>query len=156
MHFNCKANLPSRKWQAIAAETRMGQRIPTPAVLWGLPGYMVCVFIHYRACRDESVVGNEHIGTGEIDNHNLNQRAVGDADSMYYYFRLSACTKYDLPTANYTRTRDVEAQTIETGAQPTFILYHFSDGRELFWSFIGSLIVWWIQSILWYLQRVVG
>ena len=105
--------------------------------------------------QDESVVGNEHIGTGENDNHNLNQQSVGDADSKYY-FRLSACTKNDLPTANYTRTRDVEAQTIETGVRPTFILYHFSNAGELFWSLIGSLIIWWIQSILWYLQRVVG
>ena len=97
------------------------------------------------------MVGNEHIGTGENDNHNLNQRSVGDTDSKYY-FRLSACTKNDLPTANYTRTRDVEAQTIKTGAWPTSIILSCVNRRlGVCWS--SNRIIQRDRAHLWQLRR---
>ena len=98
-------------------------------------------------CGDESAVANNNI-SGEVDevrsgcdtNHNTNE---GSGETNGMYFHLSARTKHDLPTVICLQTRDVEAQTDETGARPpSFIMYNFPNLTELLWSFVRSIIIW--------------
>ena len=100
------------------------------------------------------MTGNEHIRSGTGDTNHINEGSpVGEVGM---YFHLSARTKLDLPIVNHARTRDVEAQTVDMGAPPSFVMYEVPDLMALFWSFVGSTIVWCIRWAIWYLQRIVG
>ena len=100
------------------------------------------------------MTGNEHIRSRTGDTNHINEGSPVAEVGMY--FRLSARTKHDLPIVNHTWTRDVEAQTVDMGAPPSFVMYEVPDLMALFWSFVGSTIVWCIRWAIWYLQRIVG
>ena len=100
------------------------------------------------------MIGNEYIRSGTDDTNRINEGSpVGEVGM---YFHLSTRTKHDLPIVNHPRTRDMEAQTVDTGAPPSFIMYEVPDLMALFWSFVGSTIVWCIRWAIWYLQHFVG